>query len=185
MKAGGGKQKGAGFERLVCKQLSLWITNGEKPDVFWRSAMSGGRSTVFAKKGREASTQAGDITATGAEGHLLADLFFMECKFYRDLSLLSFIFGHQRGKLHEFWRVAREQAHKHKKQPMLIAKQNLEQTIVLLQYSVDQAFQVPKLALKPVDPIAYIITEEVYIYWFNDLFPLPKPRLPNARPPRQ
>lgn len=179
MRPGGSKQKGASFERLVCKQLSLWITNGDKPDVFWRSAMSGGRSTVFAKKGREAATQAGDISATGAEGHLLTDKFFIECKFYRDLSLLSFLFGHQRGKLHEFWSVAKREAKQHKKAPMMIAKQNIEKTLVLLSDTIDHSLEVPKRGVP--DPIAYVMTEGVYLYWFDELFPLPKPRLPNAR----
>ena len=51
MRKGGGKAKGSSFERLICKELSLWITGGEHQDVFWRSAMSGGRSTVAMKKG--------------------------------------------------------------------------------------------------------------------------------------
>src|SRR5215216_6431446 len=38
--------KGPQWEREVCRALSLWVTNGERVDVFWRSAMSGGRATV-------------------------------------------------------------------------------------------------------------------------------------------
>lgn len=180
MKAGGGKQKGASFERLVCKHLSLWITEGAKQDVFWRSAMSGGRSTVLNRKGVAAAAQSGDISAVSPEGHALISKFFVECKFYRDLSLLSFVFGHARGKLHEFWRVAQQEAVKHKKAPMLIAKQNLEKAIVLLHDHPQ--------GIEATDPIAYIITEEAYVYWFEDLFPVPTPkpvRLPNARAVRK
>lgn len=184
MKNGGGKQKGASFERLVCKHLSLWITKGAKQDVFWRSAMSGGRSTVLNRKGVAAAAQSGDISAVAPEGHKFISSFFVECKFYRDLSLLSFMFGHARGKLHEFWRVAQQEAAKHKKAPMLIAKQNVEKAIVLLHDPVDWSPEFRSTA----DPLAYIITEEAYVYWFEDLFPIPPskpPRLPNARPIRK
>lgn len=184
MKAGGGKQKGASFERLVCKHLSLWITEGAKQDVFWRSAMSGGRSTVLNRKGVAAADQSGDISAVAPEGHALISKFFVECKFYRDLSLLSFVFGHARGKLHEFWRVAQQEAAKHKKMPMLVAKQNLERPIVLLPELVDWS----PAQRGTADPIAYIVTEGAYVYWFEDLFPVPPPkpvRLPNARAVRK
>jgi len=46
MRKGGGKAKGASFERDICRRLSLWVSAGKQEDVFWRSAMSGGRSTV-------------------------------------------------------------------------------------------------------------------------------------------
>lgn len=179
MKAGGGKQKGSAFEREVCKRLGLWITEGASEDVFWRSAMSGGRSTLLARKGKEAARQAGDICAVAPEGHVLTDKFFVECKFYRDLSILSFLFGKQRGALHNFWQTAKEQAAKHRKNPMLIAKQNLEQTIVLVDGDVRGALK--RWQLVPPDPIAYIITEDVYVYWFDDLFPKPKPRIGHGR----
>jgi hypothetical protein len=51
MRKGGGKQKGSQFERDVCRELSLWVSHGKQEDVYWRSAMSGGRSTVAALKG--------------------------------------------------------------------------------------------------------------------------------------
>ena len=46
MRKGGGKEKGSSFERLVCKRMSMWLSKGERDDLFWRSAMSGGRATV-------------------------------------------------------------------------------------------------------------------------------------------
>ena len=55
------KQKGAEFERKICKQLSRWI-DSNREDLFWRSAMSGGRATLKSNKG-EVSGQAGDITS--------------------------------------------------------------------------------------------------------------------------
>ena len=37
MRSGGGKQKGSAFEREICKKLSLWFTENERDDIFFRS----------------------------------------------------------------------------------------------------------------------------------------------------
>lgn len=113
------KQKGSEFERMVCKKLSLWVTNGEKKDCFWRSAMSGGRATV--KRGEV--RQAGDITAVAPEGHSLTDRYYIECKSYRTLDLASFLVKGT-GTLSKFWEVCCREAESHHRSPMLIAKQN-------------------------------------------------------------
>lgn len=131
MRKGGGKAKGAGFERDICKALSLWITQGKNEDCFWRSAMSGGRATVGKRKGKDLARQAGDITATSPEGHLLTDYWYVECKFVKKLDYhLALITGE--GALARFWKEAAQQATAHKKMPMLIAKQNMQKTIVLV-----------------------------------------------------
>lgn len=124
MRAGGGKTKGAEFERFVCKKLSLWITNGRKDDVFWRSAMSGGRATIGRGRSQKRSNQVGDISAIGKEGIEFLNTFMVECKNYKDLNLASFLFKHS-GKLFEFWEVAKKLAKKHDRIPLLICKQNL------------------------------------------------------------
>jgi hypothetical protein len=124
MKRGRGKHKGGSFERKVCKQLSLWVSRGKDEDLFWRSAISGGRATQSLKRGKKLRRQAGDICATSAEGCGLTDVFYVECKHYKDLNIIPFILRRRTGKLAGFWRVACREAKKHKKQPMLIACQN-------------------------------------------------------------
>lgn len=130
MKAGGSKAKGSNFEREVCAKLSIWITQGKHKDCLWRSAMSGGRATVHLNRG-ETNRQAGDICAVAPEGHLLTDAWYIECKHYRDLNLTSF-FIEQRGLLYSFWLQTRVQARKHKRSPMLIAKENRRPVLVLV-----------------------------------------------------
>lgn len=125
-----GKQKGSAFERDVCKSLSLWVSKGKQTDLFWRSAMSGGRATVGRKKG-ELLRVAGDICAVTPEGHVLTDKYYIECKFYRDLDIDAF-FTKSRGKLTQFWIECAEGARNYNKAPMLIAKQNLIPTLVLM-----------------------------------------------------
>lgn len=126
---GGGKQKGASFERVVCKKLSLWVTRGAKEDCFWRSAMSGGRATVARQRGVDVR-QAGDICAVAPEGHVLTDRWFVEVKHYKRLDLAKFLIG--LGILASFWRIASEQAALHGRVPMVIARQNLFPTLILV-----------------------------------------------------
>lgn len=124
MKPGKGKSKGSGFERLVCHKLSLWISKGEREDLYWRSAMSGGRATVMARKGSANTTQCGDISAVDPLGHPLTDKFLISCKFYRDLKIAGTVLGTSKGGLHAFWIECVGESKQFKKLPMLIAKQN-------------------------------------------------------------
>ncbi len=75
------KSKGSGWERTICKRLSLWASEGDvDADYFWRTAGSGGRSTVRKKKGQSADKHAGDIAATDPRGEFLLKAFAIECK---------------------------------------------------------------------------------------------------------
>jgi hypothetical protein len=130
MQAGGGKQKGSAFERTVCERLSLWVTDGERKDCFWRSAMSGGRATRGRKRGEDLSRQAGDITAVSPEGNSLVEHFYIECKAYRELHIERFVLNGS-GTLSNFWKTTIEEARNHGRRPMLIAKQNRMPVIIL------------------------------------------------------
>jgi hypothetical protein len=129
MKKGGGKGKGSAFERKVCAQLSLWVTNGKKKDVFWRSSMSGGRATIHVKRG-DKNRQAGDIAAVAAEGYEFTDVFFVECKHVKSLALQGFFLSNI-GPLAKFWKKVSKQARDHGKLPMIIAKQNMYPVVVV------------------------------------------------------
>lgn len=129
MRPGAGKSKGASFERLICTRLSEWVSRGKDRDLFWRSAMSGGRSTIALRKGVKLSRQAGDVCAVAPEGHALTHHYYIELKTYRDLDLDSFLFG--KGKLAQFWARTSTEADKYQKFPLLIAKQNNYPTLAL------------------------------------------------------
>lgn len=136
-----GKAKGSAFEREVCKELSLWVSRGERKDLYWRSAMSGGRATIGKRKGEDLAHQAGDISAVHPDGHVLTDKYYIECKFYRDLDIKAFLVG--KGKLSAFWKEAVTQSHIHKRLPLLIAKQNMLPTLVLVE--ADCSLDLPRL----------------------------------------
>lgn len=130
MRKGGGKQKGASFEREVCVKLSLWVSEGKQEDVFWRSAMSGGRSTVAARKGKRLASQAGDISCIHPVGAYFSSQYVVECKHYANLDFQALVYG--KGKLAEFWHILETEAARCNKKPMLIAKQNRMPVLVCL-----------------------------------------------------
>jgi len=73
-------KKGSSFERELAIKLSLWWTNGERSDVFWRTAGSGARARVRGKKGQQTQGQHGDIGATHPIGDPLTKVTIIEVK---------------------------------------------------------------------------------------------------------
>jgi hypothetical protein len=123
MKKGGGKGKGSTFERKVCGILSLWLSNGVRDDLLWRSAISGGRATVAEKAGKKLAHVSGDICAVHPEGYPLVEAFFIECKHYRKLGFEALLFR-SGGELWKFWQVALRKAKQQGKLPMMVVRQN-------------------------------------------------------------
>lgn len=74
------RQKGSAFEREFCGHLSRWWTNGADDAVFWRTAGSGGRSTVRSRSGKRTANQAGDVCAIDPIGQPLIDKVTFELK---------------------------------------------------------------------------------------------------------
>jgi hypothetical protein len=72
--------KGSSFEREICKRLSKWWTYDSRDDIFWRSSMSGGRSTVRFRQGLRTAGGDGDICALDPIGQPLLKLFTVELK---------------------------------------------------------------------------------------------------------
>lgn len=116
-------QKGAAYERMICKRLSLWVSGLERDDLFWRSSMSGGRATVYRKGGgTRVHAQAGDISAVDPQGADLLKLFTIEVKFYADIQVGRMILAN-RGHLAAFWKQTTDQAI-YPRVPLLFCKQN-------------------------------------------------------------
>ena len=164
-KPGMGKGKGGGFERRICKELSLWVSHGKREDLFWRSAMSGGRSTVARKKGKHLQASAGDISAIDPLGAVLTEHFFIECKSVANLHLHRFVTEHS-GLLAEFWEKACDQAFDHRKRPMLICKQNRYPILLLLS---KRLVGKPRAKLRCKIYLLLGDTEKCYIYLFSEV----------------
>tara|TARA_R100001530_G_scaffold1886_1_gene3229 strand:- start:10006 stop:10530 length:525 start_codon:yes stop_codon:yes gene_type:complete len=134
MRKGGGKAKGAEFERWVCKQLSLAISNNKRDDIFWRSAMSGGRATIKFKKGEENIAQVGDISGIDSIGSKFLERYVIECKRYRIVHLESLFYGKpKKDSVLEFWKQVEKDADNCNKEPILIVKENGKDPLVFVE----------------------------------------------------
>lgn len=72
--------KGPSYERTICRQLSLWLSEGVDDSWLWRSSQSGGRATTRAKKGKTTKGHCGDICATCRDAEFFTDLVTVEVK---------------------------------------------------------------------------------------------------------
>lgn len=164
------KAKGAGFERSVCQRLSLWVSGMAREDVFWRSAMSGGRATVRRRlnRGPQHTAHAGDITATHELGHELLNHFLIECKFYKDLKLELIVFG-SLGLLDRIWEVPVKQAMEHSRMPMVVAKQNMKDELVFLTRE-GRAWLRPGFKSPDALPVQAVFPQHgIHVSFFRDL----------------
>lgn len=116
------KEKGIRYEADTSRFLSLWLSRGKRADIFWRSATSGGRSSVIRKFG-EGDSIAGDICAVRKEGTKFLECFVIECKAYRSLEIEA-LFFHRKGLLVKTWGTLIVLADSLNKHPILFAKQN-------------------------------------------------------------
>jgi hypothetical protein len=164
------KQKGAQFERDVCVALSKWVSRGKKEDVFWRSAMSGGRATVAQKRGKRLSSQVGDISCINPMGANFINAFAVECKFYAKLDFEGLLTG--KGKLLEFWKTIKNQSEFHGKFAFLVAKQNRTPAMVCLRHG-----GLMELSLKESQTLLISRPYDLYILelssFVRDCVPLP------------
>lgn len=60
--------KGGNHERALCRRFSLWLTDDERDDIFWRTGGSGGRAKRRGRMGRSTYGQSGDMGATDPLG---------------------------------------------------------------------------------------------------------------------
>lgn len=137
MKPGAGKGKGSQFERDVAKALSLWLTNGERPDTIWRSEISGGRFTC--SKGT--SGTAGDLVATHPAAFTFCSEYVLECKSWKRLEIHKFLQGE--GDLFKALEKVKRESVQKGNSWMLIAKQNFQPIFVFMSVSCSVAQLVP------------------------------------------
>jgi len=120
----GSKAKGADFERQVCRDLSRWLSAGAAEDWLWRSAMSGGRATLAARRGKQSRTQVGDLSSIHPSAAAFTSQFVVECKRYHDLHIHGLFAVPPCGELAVFWGRLRDQAHRAGRHPMLVVRQD-------------------------------------------------------------
>lgn len=136
MRKGAGSKKGSSFEREICKQLSLWWTEGSRDDIFWRTAGSGGRATNRAKVGKETSGAYGDLTFTNPIGADLLKLCCFELKRgYGMWCVLDLVDKSQKARppiIADFWNQAKHSADSAgAKYPIVIFRRDQRQTSLI------------------------------------------------------
>lgn len=152
------KRKGGAFERDICGRLSMWITEGKSKDALWRSATSGGRSTMAVNKGEDAKEyQSSDISPVSKEAYLLLDVFSIECKHYKSLKFDQLLFSGT-SEIGKFWMQAKRDSKRANKEPMLIMKQNYYPTIIGVHVEVYNLFRSLHLRERNNFPSALIST---------------------------
>lgn len=75
-----GSKKGTPFEREIAKELSWWWSWGERDDLVWRTASSGGRATQRCKTNQITKYQHGDFCPMDACIYPFFDFFLHEAK---------------------------------------------------------------------------------------------------------
>ena len=128
--------KGADFERHISKMMSLWWTNGERDDVFWRTSQFGGRATIRRQKGKATKNQDGDLCATDPIGQPLIDKATIELKVgYNGWSLKEIIDKQHKcnTRLEEFFeQCERERTSQNKECWALITKQDRRDCLIFI-----------------------------------------------------
>lgn len=171
MRAGGGKSKGSSFERECCKELSLWISSGKEEDAFWRSSMSGGRSTVALKSGKSLGAHAGDISATSEIGHKLTNKFLLECKAYADLQMENIFYNDAKGNYLKFWNKLVVDSATFNKYPMLITKQNRCETLIAVNHDGYDLFNLDEIRN------VHVHSADMFICSFDDFLTKIDPKI--------
>lgn len=142
MRPGGGKDKGSSFERVTGTQLSLWVSEGHRADLFARNVLSGGQFTNSVKKGSLETGTPGDLMANHPRAFDFLSTFFIECKHYADLNFEQFLFDEAKSFLGKVMAGCRKQADQADPPvfPLIIAKQNRRATVMLMDGEVGKAF---------------------------------------------
>lgn len=126
--------KGHSFEREIAKKLSLWISKGEREDIFYRSQSSGARATQRNKSGKDTEGQYGDICSSSVEGNGLMNIWSIEVKTgygkknkgeMQRWDILDLLDSSQKETvLQKFWNQCVRDAELSNREPVLIFRRN-------------------------------------------------------------
>lgn len=117
-----GKRKGSGFERLVAKELSLYLTGGASKTELIRSVLSGGWSP--GQQEGEGWRQVGDLAPNGPVGEQFRSRYAVECKHQRKISLYDFWTKSSKDSLPGWWAKLVKDSLEARVKPMLIFRSN-------------------------------------------------------------
>lgn len=137
MLPGRGKLKGNRWEIEVGQALSMWLTEGQRRNIFARNVLSGGGFTVTHGKGRETPNIPGDLMAASPLAFEFLSMFSIECKNNEELDIAAFLSDHN-GKSFLMKTVTHTeaQAKAHGITWMVVGKRNRQEPFVLMDYDI-------------------------------------------------
>ena len=163
-KPGMGGAKGAAFERAIAKQLSLWISGGKSQDLLWRSAGSGGRSTMRRKQtGKGIEYHASDIAPLHPDAAPFCDVFTLECKCYTSIELRQVVYDWGKSTIAKWWAQAQRDAASVKRIPLMVVKENLKPALLVMPVTSLNLLHSMKGGL------VYVSAGRVYIVGLDDM----------------
>lgn len=190
-----GKGKGSDFERAFAKELSEWWTSYRRDDVFWRTAMSGGRATVRRLLGQDTYGQAGDIACTDPAGTPLLETVVFELKRgYNTVSLGDLVDSRQNNGWRQLdqWIVQAERSMEEAKAAfwMIVHKRDNRETVCITPYTFMDWLKTKGVVIRKFRPAlrAHVHvrttkdpTSEVYMgldqYRLSDFFDIVPPKV--------
>jgi len=106
--------KGSSNERKKCKEWSLWFSQGERDDIWWRDN-SGARATTRAKKGRTTANAYGDMVLKDPIGEPYSRICTNEFKkgYNKTFDFFAIVDGRgskKKLKFIEFWNQVKQDA---------------------------------------------------------------------------
>ena len=118
-----GATKGSTNERKLCKEISLWWSDGKDPNIFCRT-----------NEGSQAPEEQGDMKARKSEGFPLMKMFCFEFKHYRNVDLLELLDDRKEKLLLKWWNQVNENSKSSEstKSPFLLFKRNNRKPYVAL-----------------------------------------------------
>lgn len=183
MKKGKSKNKGSKFERLICKELSLWWTNGRREDVFTRTDSSGGRATQRSKKKKKTFGQYGDIQAADPIGQPLIDVCPIECKDgYASASIADLLDKEPRHNpiYKQFIEQAIEstiESNENSKYWMIIARRRGRQVLIYVSNKLRRDLHIRRIDFYPSALIVDENMNEIFCMSFKSFITFVKPKL--------
>jgi hypothetical protein len=175
-----GKAKGSGYERQICKHLSIWIQGTEKPYLFWRQPASGGLSTI---DGRNSENLSGDIRSINTTSEWFCGIYSVEIKTgYPDASLDKFLKYNKSDPLRAFWVQCIDDANLSEKRPLLIYKKKGMPTPWV---GIDE--NVKKILAKELKGLRFVMLHwaedlpDTYLYEYKEFFDTITPELMKKR----
>ena len=132
-------EKGFAYERKVAKELSLWFSDGENPNIFWRTAGSGGRAS---RQKAFLGASYGDIGLLDPVGEPLLRIVTWELKkgYTKDLDIIDLLDGKTANMFEKFWLKACKDADQAfvagwGSAPFLVIRRNNKMPLLVMHYA--------------------------------------------------